>query len=209
MIDQGFIEWAERRHLADRMNAAQIARLQTYVRVLAEWNARLNLTGFSLTSDLDPALDRLVLEPVLASVHLDRTIARLLDVGSGSGSPAIPLLIAAPWLELTMVESRQRKSVFLRESVRAIGLPATVETARLEDLAAGWTKEPFDAASIRGVRLDADLAAGLGKLLPAGGRLFYFDSTDATLPRLNGFTTSSTEDFESLPGFRLSVLKRL
>lgn len=209
MTDQGFRAWADQRRLADRVTTEQVGQLQTYIRVLAEWNARLNLTGFSLTSDLDPALDRLILEPVLASAHIDRAITRLVDVGSGSGSPAIPLLIAAPWLQLTMVESRQRKSVFLREALRAIGVRATVETSRLEDLATAGRSELFDAASLRGVRMDSELGAALVKLLPPGGQLFYFDTSDVPTPRLDGFKDGAAETFGDLPGFRLSVLRRL
>ena len=45
----------------------------------------------------------------------------MIDIGSGGGSPAIPLALAVPGLRLLMVESKTRKSVFLREAVRALG----------------------------------------------------------------------------------------
>lgn len=208
MIDQQFAQWSDRRRLADRLNETQVRQLQTYVRVLADWNSRLNLTGFSLEGDIDPALDRLVLEPVLASAVLDQSVRRLVDVGSGSGSPAIPLLISAPWLELTMVESRQRKSVFLREATRAIGMRATVVTSRLEDLTIRDEAELFDAASVRGVRMDAQVGSALVRLLRDGGRLLYFDSSDGPPPHLNGFLNEPPVLVEALPGFRLSLLRK-
>lgn len=208
MIDQQFAQWSDRRRLADRLNEAQVRQLQTYVRVLADWNSRLNLTGFSLEGDIDPALDRLVLEPVLASAVVDQSVRRLVDVGSGSGSPAIPLLISAPWLELTMVESRQRKSVFLREATRAIGMRATVVTSRLEDLTVRDKAELFDAASLRGVRMDAQLGSALVRLLRDGGRLLYFDSSANPTPQLDGFLNEPPVVVEDLPGFRLSLLRK-
>lgn len=209
MIDQQFTAWSDRRGLANRLDPSQISQLLTYVRVLAEWNLRLNLTGFSLTGELDTALDRLVLEPVLASESVDKSARRLVDVGSGSGSPAIPLLISAPWLELTMVESRQRKSVFLREAVRAVGLRATVVTSRLEDLAATDRVELFDAASLRGVRLDEAIGVALAKLIQSGGQLLYFDSIDGPSPRLSSFINEPPAVTDALPGFRLSPLRRI
>jgi 16S rRNA (guanine527-N7)-methyltransferase len=209
VITERFLDWATRRGLSDRLSAGQFSQIQAYLQLLADWNSRLNLTGFSLVADLDAALDRLILEPVLASGYLNGSVGRLVDVGSGSGSPAIPLLIAAPRVVLTMVESRQRKSVFLREAVRAIGLLATVATARLEDLASAGRTEPFDAASIRGVRLDSALGTALGRLLRPGGPVLYFDSSDNQEPHLDNFGNDPPEAFESLPGFRLSILRRL
>ena len=46
----------------------------------------------------------------------------MMDVGSGGGSPAIPLKLAVPRLSLTMVEAKARKSAFLREAIRHLGL---------------------------------------------------------------------------------------
>ena len=52
----------------------------------------------------------------------DASDALWFDIGSGGGSPAIPLKLARPTLPLPMVESKTRKAVFLREAVRALGL---------------------------------------------------------------------------------------
>jgi 16S rRNA (guanine527-N7)-methyltransferase len=202
-----FTSWAESRSLSDRLTVVQIGQVETYIQVLASWNARLNLTGFSLSSDIEPALDRLILEPILAASCIEKSVQKLVDIGSGSGSPAIPLLIAAPWIQLTMVESRLRKSVFLREAARAVGVRATVVTSRLEDMSA--SHEPFDAASLRGVRLDQSLGLALRGLLRPAGPLFYFDSSDGPTPTLDGFSNTSAPEFPELPRFRLSILRRV
>lgn len=207
MTTEQFTTWAGARRLPDRLNPQQISQLETYVRVLSEWNARLNLTGFSLDDDLPSALDRLVLEPVLAATHITEGVRSLIDIGSGSGSPAIPLLVAAPWLELTMVESKQRKSVFLREAVRAIGMRATVANIRVEDVAGSRSNTPFSAASLRGVRLDDTIVAAIRSLISPGSPVFYFDSTIADPISPNGLSEPETQLFPELPSFKLSIYR--
>ena len=53
-----------------------------------------------------------------------------MDVGSGGGSPAIPLKLAAPAVALTMVEVKARKSAFLREAIRQLELDSTSTSKR-------------------------------------------------------------------------------
>ena len=98
------------------------AQLEAYYRLLSAWNRKINLTGLNL-SDLPPeAIDRLLIEPLVAARHVPAGATRMLDVGSGGGSPAIPLALAVPGMRLLMVESKTRKSVFLREAIRTLGL---------------------------------------------------------------------------------------
>ena len=100
--------------------------------LLARWNRKINLTSLE---DPDQAIDRLLLEPVLAARHLPAPNVRIMDVGSGGGSPAIPLKLASPAARLTMVEVKARKSAFLREAIRVLELgDTTVETMRYEEL---------------------------------------------------------------------------
>ena len=91
------------------------ARLVVYYQVLSHWNRKINLTALS---DPDEAVDRLLLEPIAAATHLPHHAA-LVDLGSGGGSPAIPLALATNAANLVMVESRVRKAAFLREALRS------------------------------------------------------------------------------------------
>ena len=115
-------------------------QLAAYYELLARWNRKINLTSLE---NLDEAIDRLLLEPLVASRYLPASANRLMDVGSGGGSPAIPFKLAVPRLRLTMVEAKARKSAFLREAVRHLsladctgrdsplrGAPGTARTAR-------------------------------------------------------------------------------
>jgi len=111
-----------------------VEKLETFYSLLYRWNQKINLTSIA---DPDEAIDRLLLEPLLAARHVPPSATRLMDIGSGGGSPAIPLKLALPHLHLTMVEAKVRKSAFLREASRQLGLTATdVETMRVEELLA-------------------------------------------------------------------------
>ncbi len=179
-----FDSWAEARQIRTTLSVGQLEQLRTYIGLLGAWNAKINLTGFSLTSDLDEALDRLILEPVTASVLLPDSVRSVVDVGSGGGSPALPLAIAAPRLSLTLVESSTRKSVFLKEAIRATGLLSTrVLAERIEALAGAAHHESFDAATVRAVRLDAALIGHLSVLVRPGGFLIYFDRISNESPQ--------------------------
>jgi 16S rRNA (guanine527-N7)-methyltransferase len=152
-----------------------VAALAGYLSVLALWNRRINLTAFALEPPTDDAIDRLIVEP-LAAAHLIPTDAPLvIDIGSGGGSPALPVKIARPSCRMVLVESRERKSAFLREAVRQLHLTdVVVETARLgADGLAAWNGAA-DVVTMRAVRADEELWRGIARLLrPAGGQLLW------------------------------------
>src|SRR5688572_14993404 len=112
----------------------------------------------------------------MAARHVPVTARRLMDVGSGGGSPAVPLKLALPRLALTMVEVKARKSAFLREAVRQLGLKDTeVETARIEELLPKpGLHEAFDVLSMRAVRVEARTLMTLQAFLKSHGQLFLF-----------------------------------
>jgi 16S rRNA (guanine527-N7)-methyltransferase len=152
------------------------ARLEVFYRLLTTWNTKINLTGFDLTDPSPETLDRLLIEPLVAARHVSAGAVRMIDIGSGGGSPAIPLALAAPTLRLLMVESKTRKSVFLREAIRALALPeADVAPARFEELLARPDlHERHDLLTIRAVRVEARLLMSLQAFVKPGGHLFLF-----------------------------------
>lgn len=154
------------------------ARLETYYELLSRWNAKINLTALNLASG-DEAIDRLLVEPLVAARCLRPKDATLLDIGSGGGSPALPLAIAAPQLTLTMVEVKVRKSAFLREAVRTLKLNAQVLTSRFESLLADPAMHEFaDTLSLRAVRVDFRTLSGIQAFVKPGGRFFLFRPTE-------------------------------
>ena len=169
-------------HLARRAARARLAldaplleALAAYLDLLMRWNRRINLTA--LTDD-DRGIDRLIIEPLVAAQRLPRPDAVVTDVGSGGGSPAVPMKLVAPAVRLRMVESRTRKGAFLREVVRRIGLEkTTVEVCRYEELAArGDLAEESDVVSVRAVRAGNRLLRQIHPLVKTGGVAFLFRS---------------------------------
>lgn len=150
-------------------------RLMAYLELLARWSRRINLTAFDLSTPSDQALDRLLVEPVAAATLVRSGGRRALDIGSGGGSPAVPLMIASTSIEImTMVEVRARKAAFLREVVRELGLPARVEVARVEDVAASGGAGGFEVVTFRAVRADSALWRAVDQLLAPNGLVLWF-----------------------------------
>lgn len=153
------------------------ARLVAYFDLLYRWNAKINLT--SLT-DPDAAIDRLLLEPLAAAAALPHQLD-LVDLGSGGGSPAIPLAIALEARRLVMVESKLRKGAFLSEAARSLKLNAIVENARFESVAAqGIYAGQMDVVSIRAVKIDGETLITARTFLKPGGRIILFSPVPAS-----------------------------
>jgi 16S rRNA (guanine527-N7)-methyltransferase len=158
-------------------------RLEAYYRLLESWNAKINLTALDLASGPDSTFDRLLIEPLAAARHLPDG-ARVIDIGSGGGSPAIPLHLARPDLRMTLVEAKVRKCAFLREAGRHLDIGLEVENSRYEALLSRPDlHEAFDVGTMRAVRLEARVLLGLQAFLKPGGQLLLFrGSTNAEMP---------------------------
>lgn len=164
-----------------RVSEHQVAQLVGYLTLLYKWNDRMNLTALD---DPDLAVDRLIVEPTIAAAQIDGGARTLVDVGSGGGSPAIPLKIARPDLDLTMIEVKTRKSVFLREVARHLDLKGcVVETSRFEAVLSRHTFQGcVDVVSIRAVRADAGQLRLFGDALSPGGQQLWFLSGAQGVP---------------------------
>jgi len=171
-------------------------RLESYYRLLAHWNASINLTALPLDPLTDNALDRLLIEPLAAARCFSPSGPAPIwfDLGSGGGSPAIPLKLARPSTRLTMVESRERKAAFLREAIRVLELEGSaVEASRIEAVATGHPLAgSVDLITVRAVRIDPSLFGSIRELLSVRGRIVLFGAKrmDLSIPR----------DFEFIDG---------
>jgi 16S rRNA (guanine527-N7)-methyltransferase len=105
------------------LNAQSIERLNAYYKLLREWNPRLHLVAPCTPTEFAA---RHILESLMALPHLQRG-ARIVDLGSGAGLPVIPCLIARPDLNVTMIESSIKKSIFLREALKLTNEPITAQ----------------------------------------------------------------------------------
>jgi 16S rRNA (guanine527-N7)-methyltransferase len=107
---------------------AQLAKLEAHYQLLLRWNQKLNLTT---VTKLPEAATRHYGESLFLAKHLSGD--RVVDVGSGPGFPGIPSAILREQWHFDLVESHQRKAVFLREATRALG-NVDVISRRAEDL---------------------------------------------------------------------------
>jgi 16S rRNA (guanine527-N7)-methyltransferase len=185
-------------------------KLWIYFELLFRWNRKINLTSLTMDSP-DEAIDRLLVEPLMAARHIADSGAKLIDVGSGGGSPAIPLALATPGLGLVMVESKARKSAFLREALRHLTLTGSVESSRFEELLTRADfHEAFDFLSIRAVRTELRTLNSLQAFVRPGGRLLLFKSTGATGGGLDLVPPLRWVDAVPLaPGSELQMLEKL
>jgi len=187
------------------LNERQLRGLESYLHLLARWNATINLTSLPLDGFPDATLNRLIAEPLIASKYRPFSEAVVgatwFDLGSGGGSPAIPLKLVCPNPALTMVESKERKGAFLREAVRELQLPnADVASARIEDI----NIVNVDIITVRAVYGNKVLAESVNRMLSPAGSLLLFASAKPDLPGLQ----VTTEVPLVSPGDSLFVMER-
>lgn len=142
----------------------QLDQLEAYLRLLQEWNEKMNLTA--ITED-EEVWEKHFYDSVRPFVKTEfKTLA---DVGSGAGFPGIPLAILYPDREFTLIEPLQKRCRFLEEVVKQLGLKnVTIVNDRAEDFAKSH-RENFDAVSARAVaRLSILLELSI-PLLKKGG----------------------------------------
>ncbi len=87
--------------------------LMMHYKLLREWNRRINLTG---EATLEEAVVRHYAESLFLASLVPHWVKSVVDVGSGAGFPGFPLAVRRPDVEVTLVESDQRKAAFLREA---------------------------------------------------------------------------------------------
>lgn len=161
--------------------ADAVKKLETYYGLLIRWNRTTNLTALPVETLSPPSLDRILFEPLSAAPDFPLEPVCWIDLGSGGGSPAVPLRTVRPTAKLTMVEVRTRKAAFLREVVRALVLEnVTVAACRFEELA---TDPQFAAqaevVTARAVRADQAFVDTVLRLLRPKGLLLLFESITA------------------------------
>ena len=165
----GFPDEAERVELPDpAMTDSFVERLTPLTRMVAE-------SPLSLSSVTEPGeAERVHLRDSLSALAVDRvrSAERVVDIGSGAGYPGIPLAMALPEAEFTLLDSVARKARFAGEAADALGL-TNVDAlgVRSEELAAGEGRERFDIALARAVAPLSVLAELASPLLGEGGTL--------------------------------------
>ena len=136
--------------LGIKITEEQAEQFQTYMELLLEWNEKMNLTAITQPGEMVEKhfLDSLTL--LLACKVKEG--AKVIDVGTGAGFPGIPLKILRPDVELTLLDSLNKRLTFLGEVCAALGLESRRVHKRAEE--AGLDKamrESYDLAVARAV----------------------------------------------------------
>ena len=138
-----------------------LPELEAHYELLSRWNQKLNLTS-------EDSLERHYGESLFLAQHLPPGPLRIADIGSGAGFPGFPVAVVRPDCQVTLIESHQRKAVFLKEAARKQP-NIRVLAKRAEDV-----DEQFDWVISRAVSY-ADLAASLRRLAPNAALLIGSD----------------------------------
>src|SRR5688500_17364823 len=144
-----------------------LEQLAAYYSLLTRWNDRLHLVAPCSPEEF---ATRHVLESLLLLKHLPQH-AKIADIGSGGGLPIIPCLIARPDLEATLIESSQKKAVFLREALSRVGRRATIIARLFEAVEA----PAVSFVSCRALDQFINKISTLIRWAPAGSTLLLFE----------------------------------
>jgi len=162
------------------LSPAQINQLEQHYNLLIKWNKVLNLTSVRKVKEI---VERHYCESIFMGLHLPAGALTVGDVGSGAGFPGIPIGILRPECKVSLIESHQRKCVFLREATRELK-NVQVLPIRVEDV-----DEAFDWVVCRAVLLSkiekpvsalSALIAILGTERPSDSRFTW--NTPVQLP---------------------------
>ncbi|MEO9460983.1 MAG: 16S rRNA (guanine(527)-N(7))-methyltransferase RsmG [Lentilitoribacter sp.] len=191
--------------LKTNVSRETLERLSTYVELIEKWNPKINLVS---KSSLTEIWDRHIWDSAqIQDITVKGDVWA--DFGSGGGMPAIILAIFAkelnPNRSFHLVESDQRKSAFLRNVIREIGLNAVVSASRIEEL------EPLKA-DIISARALTDLNGLLGfvERHSAQGGIAIFpkgETWEKEVKQAGEFWSFNYEEFRSKTNTSAAILK--
>lgn len=198
--------------LGVELTPTQLGGLGAYLELLEAWNQRVNLVA---SHDRETLLRRHIVDSLAPAALLqteEAATGRIVDIGSGGGLPGVPLAIALPAAEVTLLEPRRKRASFLRAVGReCFTWNIRVEEARAEDLARTRGRT-FGAAVSRATFDFSRLLAEAAPLLADGGPLVGFSTQSAESPEVSPLY-QPPEGFDyTLPdherAFRLWVWRR-
>ena len=199
-----------------QVSAPVLEQLEAYYRLLAKWNDKINLTALPLRELTDQAVDRLLIEPLAAARYLPEGPLVWFDLGSGGGSPALPLRrsgrrraddgriedaeggISSRGRSVPLIVGRHRRVSPVR---RASDPGGAAELAQL--------------VTVRAVKLTNEFFDVARALLAPSGLLFLFSSFEMAPRKAVGFVTAQTVRLApaarvgALPSSQLVILRRI
>ena len=159
------------------VSAETMEKLDIYARLLVEWNEKMNLTA--ITDPVGIAVkhfaDSLTAAPLLPDGPFS-----LIDVGTGAGFPGVPLALLRSDCQLTLLDSLNKRLVFLETVCREVDLPVTLIHARAEEGGQNPDlREKYDVACARAVAALPTLSEYCLPFVKVGGRFIALKGPDA------------------------------
>lgn len=186
----------------DRARAAAAAgRLATFLSLLLEKNAVMNLVS-ARSAAPDVLVGTHLFDSLLGLPFLPRPggrPARLLDLGSGGGFPAIPLLLVRPDLDGTLVESSGKKAAYLSGLLERLALTARVVNARFPYAFPMAGTPRYDVLTTRAVGSAGKLARAARPLLSPGARALLW-TTESLAADAARSSRAGRSSFHPTPG---------
>lgn len=162
-----------------RLNKGQLAALEQYQAALLAWNKRYNLTA---VREADQIRRKHFLDSFSCILAMrGGSFRRLIDIGTGAGFPGLPLKILFPEIQVTLVDSVEKKIAFCRHMVDSLNLEGvTLVKARAEEVGQNPVhREQYDWAVGRSVAVMAVLVEYLLPLVGVGGQILAMKGENA------------------------------
>lgn len=157
----------------------QLSQFYTYYEMLIEWNEKINLTAIT---DFDEVLKKHFLDSLsIGRILKQDSLVSILDIGTGAGFPGIPIKIAFPNTEITLMDSLNKRVNFLNEVINTLGLDKIKAIhGRAEDFAKkGILRENFDVCVSRAVANLSSLSEFCLPYVKVGGKFISYKSEKA------------------------------
>ena len=165
------------RKLGVRFFMEQTEQFFEYMNLLIEWNEKMNLTAIT-----DP--EEIILKHFIDSITILKELeddSTVVDVGTGAGFPGIPLSIMNPTLKITLVDSLNKRLIFLQEVVNKLNLKnVEIVHARAEEFGQNKKyRECFDVSTSRAVANLSTLSEYLIPLVKVNGKVISMKASEA------------------------------
>ena len=175
-FNEGLLEKAST--MGVRFSVEQMDKFYKYMNLLIEWNEKINLTAI-----IEP--NEIILKHFIDSITILKDIKdglTVVDVGTGAGFPGIPLSIMNPTLKITLVDSLNKRLIFLQEVINELDLKnVKLIHARAEEFGRNKKyREKFDVATSRAVANLATLSEYLLPLVKINGKAISMKAGNAS-----------------------------